>query len=591
MGSLPSGLISRTFLRSLGSSPRNHGLLRFLTHTLTQNTRRSSARSRSGKLVRSDIQSVLTLAFLLGASAILSGNPFPGTTTGSNQTSSEQVRPYYVDRISGHDTNTATSPEKAWKTLTKVNATTFRPGDHILFKSGDIWTGQLWPKGSGTAEHPIVIDKYGGDVLPVINGAGLAEDAVLLKNQEYWEIRNLAITNTSPAPGIRRGVNLVAENSGDLHHLYLEGLNIRDVDGSEKDKANGGISYHAIGDVKPSRFVDLRIENNHISHVDRSGIFGWSTHWQRSKWYPSLGVVIRNNVLDDIGGDGIVNVATDGAVVESNVVSRASQRSQDYNVGIWPWSADNTVIQYNEVYGTRGQHDAEGFDSDWNSRNTIIQYNYSHDNDGGFLLICNEGSQSPQDSAGNVGTIVRYNVSRNDHHRAIKLSGPVKNTLIYNNTIYVGKDENVDVVLHTDWTGWATDTYFYNNIFFVEGTARFSYGVSGNPDGSYVSAPGPGKSTNNVYDYNVYYGLQPADDPHALAADPLLLNPGQVGIGRSTVAGYALRGGSPAIDSGRTIENNGGKDFAGTIIPQCGAADRGAFESHQCSGHQQSSQP
>ena len=490
---------------------------------------------------------------------------------------------HYVDSKSGNDDSDGTSVATAWKSLTKVNATTFHPGDRILFKSGSVWTGQLWPKGSGSAEHPIVIDKYGGDVLPLINGAGLAEDAVLLKNQEYWEVRNLAVTNTGSTRGVRRGVNLVAENSGELHHLYLEGLNIRDVNGSEEDKANGGINYHAIGDSQPSRFVDLRIENNHITHVDRSGIFGWSTHWIRSKWYPSLGVVIRNNVLDDIGGDGIVNVATDGALVEHNVVSHASQRSQNYNVGIWPWSADNTIIQYNEVYGTKGQHDAEGFDSDWNSRNTIIQYNYSHDNEGGFLLICDDGSQTPENSAGNTGTIVRYNISQNDHHRGIKFSGPVKNTLVYNNTIYVGKNEDVDVVLHTDWTGWATDSYFYNNIFYVEGTARFSYGVTGNEDGSYVPAPGPGKSKNNVYDYNVYYGVKPADDPHALTADPLLLNPGHAGIGISTVLGYALRDGSPAADSGKTIGNSGRKDFVGTAAPQCGAVDRGAIESQQCS--------
>ena len=302
---------------------------------------------------------------------------------------------YYIDASSGSDRSPGKSPDSPWKTLDKINATTFHPGDRILFKSGGSWTGQLWPKGSGTANHPITIDKYGGDALPVINGAGLVEDAVLLKNQEYWEVRNLEVTNTGTAPTLRRGVDVVAENVGELHHIYLQDLKVHDVNGSMKEKVNGGIHYRSIGDTKPSRFVDLRIENNHIWHVDRSGIFGWSTHWIRTKWYPSLGVVIRNNVLDDIAGDGIVNVATDGALVDYNVVSRASQRSQDYNVGIWPWSADNTIIQYNEVYGTRGQHDAEGFDSDWNSRNTIIQYNYSHDNEGGFLLICNEGSQSP----------------------------------------------------------------------------------------------------------------------------------------------------------------------------------------------------
>jgi len=492
---------------------------------------------------------------------------------------------YYVDADSGSNTNSGSSAESAWKTLEKVNSTTFRPGNRILFKSGSVWTGQLWPKGSGSAERPIFIDKYGGDALPVVNGAGLAEDAVLLKNQEYWEIRNLEITNAgaTPASAMRRGVDVIAENCGDLHHIYLQNLAVHDVNGSFKDKVNGGIHYRSIGDSKPSRFVDLRIENNHIWHVDRSGIFGWSTHWTRRNWYPSLGVVIRWNRLDDIGGDGIVNVATDGALVEHNVVSHASQRSQDYNVGIWPFSADNTIVQYNEVYGTRGQHDAEGFDSDWNSRNTIIQYNYSHDNDGGFLLICNEGSQSPDDSAGNVGTIVRYNISQNDHHRGIKLSGPVKNTLIYNNTMYVGKGESSDLVLHTDWTGWASDTYIYNNIFYVEGTGKFGYGVKGNEDGSYDSAPGPGKSLNNVYDSNVYYGVQPPDDAHAITSDPLLENPGHAAHGIQTVAGYGLRPGSPAINSAKMIANPGAMDFAGTPVPQCGLPDRGAMESKICS--------
>jgi hypothetical protein len=504
----------------------------------------------------------------LGAKLVLGVSP-PSTTD------------YFVDSVSGADNNPGTSPRTAWKSLDKTNATTFHPGDRILLKSGSVWTGQLWPKGSGSADQPIIIDKYGGNAKPIINGAG-EEDAVLLKNQEYWEIRDLEITNTGATPGVRRGVNLVAENSGDLHHLYLENLTIHDVNGTDKEKVNGGINYHAIGDSRPSRFVDLRIEGNHIWHVDRSGIFGWSTHWLRSKWYPSLSVVIRHNVLDDIGGDGIVCVATDGALVEYNVVSRANQRSEGYNVGIWPWSTDNTVIQFNEVYATHGQRDAEGFDSDWNSRRTIIQYNYSHDNDGGFLLICDEGSQNPRDSVGNTDTIVRYNISQNDHHRGIKLSGPVKNTLVYNNTIYVGEAENVDLILHTDWTGWATDTYFYNNIFYVEGTGRFSYGVSGNPDGSYQTASGPGKSTNNVFDSNLYYGLPAANDPHALTANPMLVEPGHAGIGRGTTSVYALRPNSPAIDSGKTIENSGGKDSLGTSVPQCGAVDRGAMEALVC---------
>lgn len=491
-------------------------------------------------------------------------------------------RTYYVDSVDGRDENSGTTAATAWRSLAKVNTKTFQPGDRILFKSGASFTGQLWPKGSGTEKSPIMIEKYGGDAEPVINAEAEVEDAVLLKNQEYWEINNLEITNSGSRPGSKRGVNLVAENSGDLHHIYLRNLYVHDVNGSNDDKVNGGIAYHCIGDSKPSRFVDVRIENNRISHVDRSGIFGWSTHWVRSKWYPSLGVVIRNNVLDDIGGDGIVAVATDGALIEHNVVSNGNQRSDGYNVGIWPWSADNTVVQYNEVYRTKGTRDSEGFDSDWNSRNTVIQYNYSHDNEGGFLLICNEGGDPATESIGNSGTIVRYNISQNDHHRGIHIAGPVTNTVIYNNTIYTPAGETVQVVQQSDWKGWADGTRFYNDIFYVAGAAQFSYGTSKNDDGTYATAPGFGPSTNNVFDYNVYFGdVTPPEDSHSLRTDPQFVNPGKAGLGIMAAAAYRLRAQSSAIGSGKNILG-AQKDIFDTAVPSCGGIDRGAIESVDC---------
>ena len=489
------------------------------------------------------------------------------------------ARTYYVDSVAGNDDDTGRTPANAWKSLAKVNATAFLPGDRILLKSGSVWKGQLWPKGSGAQGHPIILDMYGGGVRPMIEGSGLAEDAVLLKNQEYWEIQNLEVTNTGSTPSIRRGVHVAVEDYGEAHHIYIRSLTIHDVNGLDKEKVNGGIDYTCRGERKPSRFVDLRIENNELYHVDRSGIFGWSDRWERSKWYPSLGVAVRGNVLSDIGGDGIVVVATDGAIVEHNIVGHANQRSEGYNVAIWPWSADNTIIQYNEAYGTKGQRDGEGFDSDWNSKNTLIQYNYSHDNDGGFLLICDDGSQKPEVSAGNTGTIVRYNISENDRTRGINIAGPVKNSLIYNNTIFVGLEHKVDLLLHWDWHGWANGTYLYTNIFYVQGSAQFSYGVSRAADGAYVTAPGFGQSKDNVFDSNVYYGNVIAPhDPHGVTSDPGLVAPGTGGFGRATLSGYHLLPQSPARGTGRPIENNGGRDFWGTPVPSDLKPDRGASQ-------------
>jgi hypothetical protein len=504
---------------------------------------------------------------------------------GPRQMAARTPMTFYIDSQGGNDANAGTSSEAAWKSLTKVNGTSFLPGDHILLKSSSMWEGQLWPKGSGTEGHPITLGMYGGGVKPVINGGGKFEDAVLLKNQEYWEIANLEITNNGAERALRRGVHVAVENYGEAHHIYLRSLTVHDVNGVDNVKPNGGINYTAVGEQKPSRFADLRIDNNEIYHVDRNGIFGWSDRWERSKWYPSLGVVVRGNVLHDIGGDGIVVVGTDGAMVEHNVVGHANQRSDGYNVAIWAWSADNTVIQYNEAYGTKGQRDGEGFDSDWNSRNTVIQYNYSHDNDGGFLLICNEGGHSSEESSGNTGTIVRYNISQNDRTRGINIAGPVKDSLIYNNTIYVGPEHSVDLLLYSDWHGWSESSHFYNNIFYVAGTARFSYGISRALDGAYVTANGFGSSKDNLFDANVYYGVEaPGNNAHALSIDPKLVAPGQGGIGRLSLSGYRLQPMSPAKKSGKFIKKNGGRDFWGNAVPSCGGTARGASQLNDCNG-------
>ncbi len=91
-------------------------------------------------------------------------------------------RTYYVDSAAGNDANAGTRANAPWRTLDKVNAATFQPGDRILLKAGSSWTGQLWPKGSGTAAKPIVVDRYGQGAKPAIHGAGLYKSTI-------WSLR------------------------------------------------------------------------------------------------------------------------------------------------------------------------------------------------------------------------------------------------------------------------------------------------------------------------------------------------------------------------------------------------------------------
>src|SRR4030042_5569407 len=79
---------------------------------------------------------------------------------------------YYINPVTGNDINPGTSPGRTWQSLSRVNSYSFSPGDTVLFKSGAVWTGILHLKGQGSQGKPIVVDKYGGDKLPLIRGDG-----------------------------------------------------------------------------------------------------------------------------------------------------------------------------------------------------------------------------------------------------------------------------------------------------------------------------------------------------------------------------------------------------------------------------------
>jgi len=78
---------------------------------------------------------------------------------------------YYVDDA-GDDRQPGTSPGTAWKTLTRLNAVKFDPGDRIFLKAGCHFKGPLQLRGSGAKGKPIVIDRYGRGADPVIAGKG-----------------------------------------------------------------------------------------------------------------------------------------------------------------------------------------------------------------------------------------------------------------------------------------------------------------------------------------------------------------------------------------------------------------------------------
>ncbi len=80
---------------------------------------------------------------------------------------------YYVDCAASGDSGAGTSATTAWKTIGRVNSSSFKPGDSILFNRGCTWRESLWPSWSGTSGNPITFGAYGTGANPVISGAAL----------------------------------------------------------------------------------------------------------------------------------------------------------------------------------------------------------------------------------------------------------------------------------------------------------------------------------------------------------------------------------------------------------------------------------
>ncbi len=533
---------------------------------------------------------------------------------------------YYVSSKDGNDNNDGLSEASPFKTLDKINELTLGPSDQVLLESGSVFNDQyLHIQGSGAENEPIIISKYGEGADPIINtnGKGIwyqdygksldnaghkykgdVSSSILLYDVEYIEISELEITNSGADPnGLayndvnvmnRTGIAAVAQNAGTLDHIVIKDCNVHDVIGNVYDKHmnNGGIYFTAF---KPDselltgipRYNDVVIENNIVDYCNRWGIaVGYTAYYD--KFYGSLiddekcatyghtNVVIRNNYVNEPGGDAITMMYCFEPLVEYNVGEGTARQinTTDYSqtgfgrvaAGIWPWKCKTPVFQYNECYDSYENQDGQAWDADYGD-GCIYQYNYSHNNGGGCMMIC--GGEA-------INTIFRYNISYLDGNDILDLAGN-PNGFIYNNTFIVSEGANV-----LGFTG-GKDHEIYNNIFYYTGaTAKNENWFNGNTQADYE---------RNLY-YN--YATTPNNDDSAIIEDPKFVDldsaptaynqvkpsEGQITYGNASgkFDGFKVANDSAVINAGLYIENNGGLDFFGNEVS--GTPDIGAYESN-----------
>jgi hypothetical protein len=136
---------------------------------------------------------------------------------------------FYVDSTIGNDDNLGTSRRQPWRSLDKVNAATFVPGDRMRFRAGSVWSSQLVISAKGATGRPVVFEAYGRGPRPRIDAAGKFADAVVLSNAQYVVFRDFELTNTGAAGSRtntppRRGVHIIADNVGTLTNILVSDL-------------------------------------------------------------------------------------------------------------------------------------------------------------------------------------------------------------------------------------------------------------------------------------------------------------------------------------------------------------------------------
>jgi len=486
---------------------------------------------------------------------------------------------YYISNR-GNDAADGLSENTAWRTLEKVNQQTFNPGDEILFQTGGIWNGSLWVRGSGTQSNMISVGKYGEGAKPLINGNG-SNATVFLYNQQYVKISDLEITNQGEE-GWKYGVYICGYNAGALKGIELDNLKIHNVDGCFSETIagadnhwNGGIVVSARGDIA-TRFVDLSITNCEIYDVARTGIAifsNYGTSYDKKVEGMTQNMRISNNVVHNTKGDGIIVCGDYYGKVIGNTVYETNLMSYEdglktANVGIFAIHSTGTVIAENESYLSRTTYDGFGYDIDGDCDHVKVQYNYSHDNEGGFLLLVNHN---------NYGAVARYDISQNDKNQSIAVAAPTNNAEllkmtaeVYNNTIYSEPDGDFKMLNISCVT---ESLKICNNIFYLvepQGIFDDVYNNIASTSGLFIS--------NNIYYGNNSTATISKYDTNAICQNPRLVNAGSGEIGRNTLGGYKLEENSPAIATGTVIANNGGYDFWGNRVSDTKIPNIGAYQ-------------
>jgi Right handed beta helix region len=278
------------------------------------------------------------------------------------------------------------SHQHPWNNLAAAESHEFAPGDTIALARGSTCTGSFAPKGSGTSDNIIRLTSYGSGARPKIVAPASARQALLLFNQQYWQVDSLDISG-----GSTYGV-FVSGDKGTLHHLYLKNLYVHGVyGGALKNKDNGLVI------VGPSS-INVFFDDVLIDGVDAANTNQWAGILVGGGSFPykddsplNTNVQIRNSTVHDVYGDGIILFRDSHSSIRTSAAwETGMQPTQDVGTpnAIWTWTCNDCVVADNEAYVTDSPGvDGGAYDIDWDNQNNTVERNYAHDTQGYCIAV------------------------------------------------------------------------------------------------------------------------------------------------------------------------------------------------------------
>ncbi|RIW00045.1 right-handed parallel beta-helix repeat-containing protein, partial [Azospirillum brasilense] len=347
-----------------------------------------------------------------------------GGTSDYPATPASQV--FYVDATHGNDSNSGNNPNQAWKSLAKVNATSFAAGSLVLFERGETWTDSLLVSTSGTSDKPIIYGAYGTGADPIIKAKSGASYAVSLNNKDNITFDNLTMTGSNDTGLLLNGgaMNVKVTNSQIIDNrgsgVVISGTsnNLR-IDHSTID-GNGGYGLvHYSADNANQYFTNNIISDN-----------GWRTDAVYSGWNGRIlsGEIAGNTIFNNGsgGGDGRSHglyhdhsQANSTLKIHDNVIY-----SNPRGAGILAKSS--TEIYNNTIYGNSNV----GISLGQNQTTNVTYKIYGNEifNNNGGILEHLKGS-------GSITLSLYDNTFYNNNGRAaINIADSIKQT-VTNNTI------------------------------------------------------------------------------------------------------------------------------------------------------------